>query len=65
MKRAIESGKASAVQDKLMDLARLLGDKNQRAVALPVQPNKKYGLVSFGAATAISLVFVLMVGNVV
>lgn len=61
LKRAIESGKASAVQDKLMDLARLLGDKNQRAVALPVQPNKKYGLVSFGAATAISLVFVLMV----
>ena len=61
LKKAIESGKASAVQDKLMDLARLLGDKNQRTVALPVQRNKKYGLVSFGAATAISLVFVLMV----
>lgn len=58
LKRAIESGKASAVQDKLLDLNKLLGVKNQRAAALPVHPNKKCGLVIFGAATTISLILV-------
>lgn len=61
LQKAIESGKPSAVQEKMKTLARLLGDKNQRVVALPTRPRKNYGFVSFGAATAVSLIFVLTV----
>lgn len=61
LRRAIDSGRSSYVQDKLQDLARLLGDKNQRAAALPMYSDKRYGFVSFGAATAVSLLLVLTV----
>lgn len=58
---AMKSGDQSAIQDKMLDLVRLLGVKNQRVSALPVQPRKKYGAVTFGTATAFTAVFLFAV----
>ncbi|MCB2192008.1 MAG: hypothetical protein KQI62_10615 [Deltaproteobacteria bacterium] len=61
LRKAVGGGKDSTVQDKLTDLAHLLSEKNHRAVTVPTAPTNRLGLVSFGAATAVSLVLVLMV----